>query len=89
MNSRINELRKQIRELRASMLETEVVMRAQILQDEDCSAASEALLKMRAAMGILSRERARQGDREPLLVTGTFIPRRPPMRYKHPVKGTA
>jgi hypothetical protein len=86
MDSRISELRNQIRELRTSMLEAEAVMREQIMQDEDCSAAGEALRKMRAAMAVLARERAVLGDREPLLVTGTFIPRRPPMLYKHPVK---
>ena len=86
MNSRISEIRKQIRELRTSMLETEAVMREQIMQDQNCSAAGEAMLKMRAAMGVLARERAMLGDRELLLVTGTFVPRRPPMPYKHPVK---
>lgn len=72
--------------MRRGMLETEAVMREQIMQDEECSAAGEALLEMRAAMGVLARERTVLGDREPLLVTGTFIPRRAPMLYKHPVK---
>ena len=37
MDNSINEIRKQIRALRISMIEAETVMRAQIKRDEDCS----------------------------------------------------
>ena len=46
MNNRINEIRKQIRALRASMLEAEAVMREQIRRDEDCAFVAGEMLKM-------------------------------------------
>ena len=78
MNNRINEIRKQIRALRVSMLEAEAVMREQINQDRECSFVAGEILKMRAVMSILVRERASQGDNEPILVKSFCIPRRPP-----------
>jgi len=61
------------------MLEAEAIMRVQINQDRDCSFVAGEILKMRAVMSILVRERASQGDNEPILVKSFFvIPRRPP-----------
>jgi hypothetical protein len=77
MDNRINEIRKQIRALRVSMLQAEAVMRDQINHDQECSAVAGEILTMRAAMSALVRERAGLGDREPILVNSFFIPRRP------------
>jgi hypothetical protein len=78
MDNRINEIRKQIRALRVSMLEAEAIMRDQINQDEECSAVSYDILAMRSAMSLLVEERLRLGDHEPILVNYAFSPRRPP-----------
>jgi hypothetical protein len=77
MDNRINEIRRQIRALRVSMFEAEAVMRDQINQDQECSRVAGEILKMRAVMSVLVRERESLGDREPILVSGFFIPRRP------------
>ena len=78
MDNRINEIRKQIRALRISMLEAEAVMREQINRDDDCSFVAEEVLKMRVVMSLLVEERARLGDYEPILVNRFMIPRRAP-----------
>ena len=44
---RINEIRKQIKALRVSMLEAEAVMHDQINRDEDCSWVAGEILAMR------------------------------------------
>jgi len=76
MDNRINEIRKQIRALRVSMLEAEVIMRDQINRDEECSWIAGEILAMRSSMSLLVEERAKLGDREPILVNFAFIPRR-------------
>ena len=76
MDNRINEIRRQIRALRVSMLEAEAIMHEQINRDEECSFVAGEVLKMRAVMSLLVRERATLGDREPILVNSFFIPRR-------------
>lgn len=86
MDNRINEIRRQIRALRVSMLEAEAIMRELINQDRDCSFVAGEILKMRAIMIILVRERASRGDNEPILVKDFFIPRRPPA--PRPVRAT-
>lgn len=78
MDNRISEIRHKIRALRAAMLESEALMHAQIARDEECSAAAHEVLRMRAEMGRLARERAMLGDTETIVVTASFIPRRPP-----------
>ena len=78
MDNRINEIRRQIRALRVSMLEAEAIMHEQINRDEECSFVAGEVLKMRAVMSLLVRERATLGDREPILVNSFFIPRRRP-----------
>lgn len=78
MDNRINEIRKQIRALRISMLEAEAIMREQIHRDEACAFVASEVLKMRVVMSALVCERHRLGDREPILVNSFFIPRRPP-----------
>jgi hypothetical protein len=78
MDNRISEIRKQIRGLRASMLEAEAIMRDQINRDENCSFVAGEILKMRTVMSVLVSERAVLGDREPIVVTSLFVPRRPP-----------
>ena len=77
MDNRINEIRKQIRALRTSMIEAEAVMRAQINRDEDCSFVAGDLLRMRAVMSRLVAERTELGDREPIIVSA-IPPRRSP-----------
>jgi hypothetical protein len=78
MDNRINQIRKQIRALRVSMLEAEVVMREQVNRDEECSFVAEEILKMRVVMSLLVEERSLLGDREPILVNSVVIrPRRP------------
>ncbi|HEY3790659.1 MAG TPA: hypothetical protein VGM09_02430 [Bradyrhizobium sp.] len=77
MDNRINENRKKIRLLRATMLEAEAAIRGQIGRDEDCTETSLALMAMRAEMSELSKERARLGDdKEPILVGRLMNPRR-------------
>jgi hypothetical protein len=81
MDNRINQIRKQIRALRVSMLEAEAVMREQINRDEECSFVAEEVLKMRVVMSLLVEERLRLGDREPILVNSVVIrPRRPAVK---------
>src|ERR1022692_4402715 len=77
MDNRINEIRKKIRALRISMLEAEAIMHDRINRDEECSFVAGEVLKMRAVMSQLVRERTLLGDREPILVKNFFIPRRP------------
>lgn len=77
MDNRINQIRKQIRALRVSMLEAEAVMRAQINRDEPCSFVAEEVLKMRVVMSLLVEERSLLGDREPILVNSVVIRHRP------------
>ena len=77
MDNRINEIRKQIRALRISMIEAEGVMRAQIKRDEDCSFVAGDLLRMRGVMSRLVAERAELGDREPIIVNAV-VPKRSP-----------
>jgi hypothetical protein len=77
VDNRISEIRRTIRALRVSMLEAEAVMRDQINRDEDCSFVAGEILKMRRVMSLLVQERATLGDREPILVKGLSIPRRP------------
>jgi hypothetical protein len=87
MDNRINEIRKQIRALRVSMLKAEAIMRDQINRDKECSVVAGEILVMRAALSLLIGERARLGDREPILVNSFFIPRRAPVqRPVRPVK---
>jgi uncharacterized protein YfkK (UPF0435 family) len=78
MDNRINEIRKKIRALRVSMLEAEAVMHEQINRNQDCSEIAGEIMVMRATMSLLVQERARLGDREPILVNSFFIPRRAP-----------
>ena len=78
MNNRINEIRKQIRALRVSMLEAEAVMREQIKRDEDCAFVAGEILKMRVVMSRLVAERAELGDREPIIVNEILPLRRTP-----------
>ncbi|MFB9265614.1 hypothetical protein ACFFWD_21085 [Bradyrhizobium erythrophlei] len=81
MDNRINEIRRQIRALRISMLEAEAIMREQIKRDEDCAFVAEDILKMRLVMSRLVEERTVLGDREPILVS--FAPHQP--RAQKPV----
>jgi hypothetical protein len=82
MDNRINEIRKKIRALRVSMLQAEAIMHDQINRDEECSEIAGEIMVMRAAMSLLAQERARLGDREPILVNCFFIPRRAPATPK-------
>ena len=79
MDNRINQIRKQIRALRVSMLEAEAIMREQINRDEECSFVAEEILRMRVVMSLLVEERSLLGDREPILVNSFVIPHRRPV----------
>ena len=87
MDNRINEIRKIIRALRVSMREAEAVMREQIARDQDCTFVAEELLKMRAVMSGLVREKEALGDRTPILVSN-HVTRRPAPKpvFVRPVK---
>ncbi|TKW76412.1 MAG: hypothetical protein DI543_21080 [Bradyrhizobium icense] len=85
MNNRVNEVRKQIRALRLSMLEAESVMREQINRDQDCSFVATEVLKMRGVMSRLVIEKEALGDYEPIFVTCAPI-RRPKPVFSRPVK---
>jgi hypothetical protein len=76
MDNRINEIRKQIRALRVSMLEAEAIMRQQVSRDEDCAFVAGDLLKMRLVMSRLVEERRTLGDHEPILVNASSAPPR-------------
>ena len=87
MNNRVNEVRKQIRALRLSMLEAEGVMREQINRELDCSFVAAEILKMRGVMSRLVVEKEALGDRDPILVSFHSTPRpapKPP--FIRPVK---
>jgi hypothetical protein len=85
MNNRVNELRKVIKALRVSMMEAEAVMRDQITRDQDCTFVAQELLKMRAVMAGLVREKEALGDQAPLLVHVTSRPAAKPP-FVRPVK---
>src|SRR3569832_1246903 len=76
MDNRINDIRRTIRALRVSMREAEAIMHEQINRDEDCSFVAQEVIKMRAVMSLLVKERAALGDFEPIVVSSFFIPRR-------------
>ncbi|WGR91591.1 hypothetical protein MTX26_14220 [Bradyrhizobium sp. ISRA443] len=78
MDNRINEIRRQIRALRISMLEAEEIMREQIKRDEDCAFVAGDILRMRVVMSRLVEERTVLGDHEPILVS--FASRQPRAR---------
>jgi hypothetical protein len=82
MDNRINELRKEIKLLRAAMLEAEAVMRDQIQHERDCSDVALGLFAMRGVMSGLAHERGRLGDREPIGADCFFAPRRPYARKR-------
>ena len=75
MDNRVNEIRKVIKALRVSMIEAEAVMRGQIMRDQDCTFVAEELLKMRAVMSGLVREKEALGDYAPILVNSHSAPR--------------
>ena len=74
MDNRINEIRKVIKALRVSMMEAETTMRGQIMRDQDCTFVAQELLKMRAVMSGLVREKEALGDRAPILVRSHVAP---------------
>jgi hypothetical protein len=76
MHNRVGEVRRLIRTLRLSMLEAEAVMREQINRHEDCSFVAGDILKMRAVMAGLVRERVTLGDIAPIIVDNARRPRR-------------
>jgi hypothetical protein len=76
MHNRVGEIRRLIRTLRISMLEAEAVVREQINRDEDCSFVAGDILKMRAVMAGLVRERVTLGDNALILVDRSRTPRR-------------
>ena len=79
MDNRVNEIRKVIKALRVSMMEAEAVMRDQVTRDQDCTFVAQELLKMRAVMSGLVREKEALGDRTPILVSNrTLRPARRP-----------
>ncbi|QPF82481.1 hypothetical protein IC762_22295 [Bradyrhizobium genosp. L] len=78
MDNRISQIRRQIRALRVSMTEAEAIMREQIRRAEDCAFVAGDLLKMRLVMSRLVAERAVLGDYEPIVVSGSVMPRRSP-----------
>jgi hypothetical protein len=78
MDNRVNEIRKIIKALRVSMMEAEAVMRSQIMRDEDCTFVAQELLKMRAVMSGLVREKEALGDRNPIIVSSRLTSRPAP-----------
>ena len=60
------------------MLEAEFIMHEQINRDEECSFVAGEILKMCAVISVLVREKESLGDREPILVDSSFVPRRLP-----------
>jgi hypothetical protein len=53
-------------------------MREQINRDEYCSCVAGEILAMQSSMSLLVEERAKLGDREPILVSYAYVPRRAP-----------
>jgi hypothetical protein len=87
MDNRVNEIRKVIRALRVTMMEAQAVMRDQITRDQDCTFVAQELLKMRAVMTGLVREKEALGDRAPILVSNHVTPRPAPKPvFVRPVK---
>jgi hypothetical protein len=66
MDNRVNEYRCKISTLRAEMARVEVVMRAEIAHDRDCSATASRLMSLRSEVAELSRLRTRLGDATPV-----------------------
>jgi hypothetical protein len=59
------------------MLDAEVIMRERINRGEDCAFVAGDIMKMRAVMAGLARERLVLGDNDPIIVSSTS-PRRVP-----------
>jgi len=78
MDNRVNEIRRVIRALRVSMREAEAIMHEQINRDEDCTFVAQEIMKMRAVMSGLVKEKATLGDSEPIFVSGVFVLQRRP-----------
>jgi hypothetical protein len=64
MDNKLNEVRRQIRDLRAEMLELENQMRLQISHDIECSEVALRLMAMRQEMVALIRQRDALGGSE-------------------------
>jgi hypothetical protein len=64
MDNKINEIRREIRSLRAKMLEFGGVIRDQIDRDMDCTETSVQLMAMRQEMVTLIRKRDALGGSE-------------------------
>jgi len=64
MDNRINNIRREIRDLRVRMLELEGSVRQQVNRDLDCTESSLRLMGMRREMVSLIRERDALGGRE-------------------------
>jgi hypothetical protein len=65
MDNRLNEMRKQISNLRVQMAEVENQIRLQIAHDMECSEASFRLMAMRLELVALIRQRDAMGGAEP------------------------
>jgi hypothetical protein len=74
MDNKINEIRKQIKAIRVSMLEAEAIMHDQISRDEECSEVAREIMVMRAAMSLLVAERARLETASPSWSTASLFP---------------
>lgn len=66
MDNRINELRRKINYLRLKMLDLAVAIRAQVNQDQDCTASALRLMAMRQEMTAFVREWSLLGGGERL-----------------------
>jgi hypothetical protein len=64
MDNKLNEIRKQIRNLRAQMTEVENQIRLQVAHDMECSEASFRLMAMRQELVALIRQRNAVGGAE-------------------------
>ena len=65
MDNKLNEIRKQISNLRVQMAEVENQIRLQIAHDMECSEASFRLMAMRQDLVALIRQREALGGVEP------------------------
>lgn len=64
MDNKLNEIRKQISDLRAEMMELEAQIRLQVANDMECSEVSFRLMMMRQDVVALIRQRDALGGAE-------------------------
>jgi len=79
MDNQVNEIRRNIKLLRASIQEAESVVQVLLAEGGACSELSQTLLEMRVRMAELCREKTALGDKSEVVASIKVISPRPPV----------